>query len=197
MTPRRYVQTARADAAAESARRVVEAAGSLLMERWYDDVTLDDIAERAGVTARTIQRRFGSKENLAREFFLSVGQENAALRDRVPVGDVDAALSAIVGMYEEMGDAIVRYLTLELRIPLIAEVIAAGRALHRQWVERVFEPLLPAGDRRSTITLLVVATDVYTWKLVRRDAGHSRRATEELMRRLINEALGPDKGKDS
>lgn len=194
MTPRAYVQSARADAAAESARRVLEAAGALLMERWYDDVTLDDVAERAGVTARTVQRRFGSKEKLAREFFIHAGRENAAFRDSVPRGDVDAALAAIVDMYEEQGDAIIRYLTLELRIPLIAEVIAGGRTLHRQWVARVFEPLLPPGDPEEAVTLLVVATDVYTWKLIRRDAQHSRASTAELMRRLINEALAPRKG---
>lgn len=190
---RSYVQTARAEAASESARRVLEAAGSLLMERWYDDVTLEDVAARAGVTARTVQRRFVSKENLAREFFIAAGQANAAFRDSVPVGEVDGAVAAIVGMYEEQGDAIIRYLTLELRIPLVAEVIAGGRALHRHWVERVFSPLLPEGDRQHAVTLLVVATDVYTWKLIRRDAGHSRKNTEELMRTLVNAALAPGK----
>lgn len=188
---RRYVQKARAEAASESGRRVIQAAGELLMERWYDDVTLDDIAAHAGVTARTVQRRFTSKDNLAREFFIAAGQANAAFRDQVPVGEPDAAVNAIVGMYEEQGDAIVRYLALELRIPLVAEVIAGGRELHRRWVERVFAPLLPEGDREPALTLLVVATDVYTWKLVRRDAGHSRKATTALMRALVDAAITP------
>src|SRR4051794_4194382 len=110
---RRYEQRARAESAEATAQRVMASAQALLMARWYDDVTLDDIAAHAGVSAKTVQRRFGSKDNLAREFFLAAGQENAAFRDQVPAGDVVAALAAIVGMYEEEGDNIVRYLALE------------------------------------------------------------------------------------
>src|SRR5690349_15793516 len=109
---RRYVQTARAVSAGKTAQRVLAAAQVLLMTRWYDDVTLEDIAAHAGVSARTVQRRFVSKDNLAREFFLMAGQANAAFRDRVPVGDVERAVAAIVDMYEEQGDAIIRYLAL-------------------------------------------------------------------------------------
>jgi AcrR family transcriptional regulator len=192
--PRRYQQTVRAEAATLTAQRVMASAQALLTARWYDDVTLEDIADHAGVSVKTVQRRFGTKDQLAREFFLAAGQENAAYRDAVPAGDVDAALEAIVKMYEADGDNIVRYLALETRIPLVAEVIEGGRLLHRGWVERVFGPLLPASDRRRTVAMLVVATDVYTWKLLRRDAGLSRAATTTCMRDLIGAALAPPKG---
>ena len=33
-------------------------------ERFFDQVSLEDIAERAGVTVQTVIRRFGSKERL-------------------------------------------------------------------------------------------------------------------------------------
>jgi predicted acylesterase/phospholipase RssA len=39
------------------------------------------------------------------------------------------------------------------------------------------------------LDLLVVATDVYTWKLLRLDRGHSRAATERLMRTLVEAVL--------
>jgi hypothetical protein len=39
------------------------------------------------------------------------------------------------------------------------------------------------------VDLLVVATDVYAWKLLRRDAGHSRDKTEHSMRHLVDAIL--------
>ena len=66
-----------------------------------------------------------------------------------------------------------------------------GRAVHRRWVREVFGPLLPpAGpDRDEVLDLLVVATDVYTWKLLRRDRGLSaprtRARTEALVRAVL------------
>jgi AcrR family transcriptional regulator len=187
--PRAYQQTARAESALDTARRILKATGELLMERWYDDVALEDIAARAGVTTKTIQRRFMSKENLARQFFISAGQENSAFRDQVPVGDPPAAVASIAAMYEVQGDAIMRYLALEHRIPLVAEVIAGGRELHHRWVERVFSPLLLAEGKRQRLAQLVVATDVYAWKLLRRDLGLSAPATRQSMLNLVNATL--------
>ena len=45
--------------------------------------------------------------------------------------------------------------------------------LHRRWVDEVFDAELPveAGERDRLIDALVVATDVYSWKLLRRDRG--------------------------
>jgi hypothetical protein len=44
-------------------------------------------------------------------------------------------------------------------------------------------------DRDEAIDLLVVATDVYTWKLLRHDRGLSRSATQERMRALVDAVL--------
>lgn len=185
-TSRVYHQAARADTTAETTRLVLQAAGELLGRRWYDDVTLEDIAAHAGVSARTVQRKFGSKDRLAREYFLATARESLAQRDRVGAGDIDGAIATIVAMYETMGDNIMRYLALEQRIPIVSDVVEAGRSMHRAWIERVFAPMLPASgeSRRVAIALLVVATDVYTWKLLRRDARLSRSATSKAMHAL-------------
>src|SRR3712207_8050354 len=61
---RRYRMRVRAEAAAETGRRILEAVIELHRERFFDEVSLEDIAERAGVTVRTVIRRFGSKERL-------------------------------------------------------------------------------------------------------------------------------------
>jgi hypothetical protein len=47
----------------------------------------------------------------------------------------------------------------------------AGRQAHRDWIEGVFGARLPAEarERARLVDALVVATDVYSWKLLRRD----------------------------
>ena len=63
--------------------------------------------------------------------------------------------------------------------------------MHRGWVVEVFDPFLPTGaDARSeAIDLLVVTTDVYTWKLMRRDRGLSRSQTEHRINALVSAVL--------
>jgi hypothetical protein len=58
--------------------------------------------------------------------------------------------------------------------------------VHRDWVEGIFGPRLPDREpaRTELIDLLVVATDVYAWKLLRLDRGLDARTTESRVRRM-------------
>ena len=63
-----------------------------------------------------------------------------------------------------------------------------GRRLHREQISELFAPQLaerPAAEREALLDLLVVATDVYTWKLLRRDRGLDRPTAEARVRLLI------------
>ena len=62
-----------------------------------------------------------------------------------------------------------------------------GKAMHRDWVRDAFAPGRPT--TRRVLDLLVVATDVYTWKLLRIDRGHSRAVTERRMHDLVDAVL--------
>jgi hypothetical protein len=55
----------------------------------------------------------------------------------------------------------------------------------------VFAPYLPAAGRRrdELVDLLVVATDVYAWKLLRRDRGLSRHDCENRIAGLVRAVL--------
>src|SRR5712692_9898103 len=63
-TKRVYHQTARAAAAEELRQRVVTTFYKLLLSRWVDEITLDDVAASAGTTRQTVIRLFGGKEGL-------------------------------------------------------------------------------------------------------------------------------------
>jgi hypothetical protein len=71
------------------------------------------------------------------------------------------------------------------------------RASHQEWLRRVFADRLPdaPAGRCHAVNALHAATDVYTWKLLRRDLHLSRAETVRIMADLVNGILGqPDAG---
>src|ERR1700722_1610049 len=101
---RPYRQTARA-AAAESLRRaVVTAFNDLLLSRWIDEITLDEVAASAGTTRQTVIRLFGGKDGLL-EAVIAVVRAEAVPRTSMPADDSGrAALEALIAHYEAVGD---------------------------------------------------------------------------------------------
>jgi hypothetical protein len=113
-------------------------------------------------------------------------------RDEAPVGDVRGAVHVLVDHYDEMGDRVLRLLADEGRGPGLREITERGRSLHREWCARVFAPALESragADRRRLLIQLVAVCDVYTWKLLRRDGGLSRRQTELALVELLEPLL--------
>jgi AcrR family transcriptional regulator len=185
MNKRPYRMQARAAAAAETHRRILEAMRELLSERFLDDITLDEVAARAGVATRTVIRRFGGREGLVESAFAEGSIEVESRRDQVAVGDVEAAVEAVAEDYERYGNALIMMLAQERRHPdLLAPLARQGREDHWRWVTRVFMPRDGLHGAQ-----LIAATDVYVWKLWRRDLGFSRartrKAMSDMVRRLI------------
>jgi len=172
---------ARAAAAADTHRRIVAAMGELAIERFLDDITLDDVAERAGVTTRTVIRRFGGREGLVKAAVDAANADVQVRRDETPEGDMADAVEAVFDDYERYGDALMMMLAQERRHPeLLGPLADEGRELHRRWIERVFSP-----RDELQAAQLVAATDVYVWKLLRRDLGLSRARAKEAMAQMV------------
>lgn len=190
---RPYRMGARAEAAEETKRRIVEAAIDLYTERYYDQVSLEDVAGRAGVTVQTVLRRFGSKEGLIDAATEVVHEQVMSQRSEAPVGDIAGVVENLLDHYEEWGDNVLRLLAQEERVPAFRRVVEAGRALHYEWVERTFAPFLAGRggeDRRRLLAELVVLCDVYTWKILSRDLGLSREQTALALREMITALKG-------
>jgi hypothetical protein len=94
--------------------------------------------------------------------------------------------------YEALGDANVRLAAVAERIPELARAVEFGRAHHTDWLETTFADSLPddARARRRMVAALYAVTDVGTWKLLRRDLGHSRAETAAVLRFLLRAVLG-------
>lgn len=190
--PRRpYVQAARARAAEDTARRIAEAFYRRMVSQWPDEITLDAVAADAGVTVQTVIRRFGDKQGLLAAA-AKLMEADVDRRRQTPIGDVRRAVANLAADYEAIGDAVIRWLALEERHPAVRPCLELGRRSHREWVERVLGPCLPGlsgSERARAVDALMIATDVYTWKLLRRDMGRSAGATADGMLRQVRAAL--------
>src|SRR4051812_40749892 len=101
--PRPYVQRRRAESAAETERRILEAAKEQFLATG-DVPTLEAVARRAGVAVQTVLRRFGSKEGLLDAASAHVGDLIADQRGAAPVGDIAGAVANLLDHYAEWGE---------------------------------------------------------------------------------------------
>ena len=188
---RTYSMTNRAASAAATREKILRSTLQLATEKLTVEIVLADIAERAGVTVQTILRHFGTRDGLF-DAVVPYASNEVVEERAAPVGDVAKALEAIVDHYETRGDWAIAMLGQEASDERIRGITVPGKQLHRDWVQTVFEPQLAhlsATSREVTTNLLVVATDVYCWKLLRRDRGLSRDETERSMRLLVEAVL--------
>ena len=180
--------TARAEAAERTRVAILDAAVHLATTRLLAHISLDDIASEAGVSVQTVLRRFGSRAGLIDAATAHAGREvgrgaTGPGRRHRGGGEARGGLTTSAG-----ATAWVLLLAQETTDPQVRRITDNGRRLHREWVERVFAPYLPTppAPREALVDLLAVATDVYTWKLLRRDRGLDRTATEHRIRQFVS-----------
>lgn len=178
----------RADAATATRERILLAAWRQFSERGFDGVRIADVGSEAGVSAQTVHAHFRTKDDLFVAAWSAHMAPEGALRNRAQGGDVHSAVRLLYDSYERDGDAVLRLLAQEERIPAVKEMADAGRRWHRDWVGRTFAPLLEGlvgAQRERRHDALVVATDLLVWKLLRREMRLSRRAAERVVTEMV------------
>lgn len=187
---RPYRMGARAEAVAATRAGILDAAIAVFWQAPSDEPSLADVAARAGVSVRTVLRHFETREGLFEAAAHREAERITKQRDAAPPGDVAGAVRVLLDHYEDVGEGVLRLLAEEQRTPGLQAIVDQGRAAHRSWCRRVFaHALTPLSgvDRDRRLAQLVAVCDVYCWKLLRLDAGLSRRQTE----RAITELLAP------
>lgn len=185
---RPYRMGARSESAAATGEAILDAVTEIFWEQPSDQIRLEEVAARSGVTVQTVIRRFGNKEKL---FAAAAGRQSEKVREaraHVTPGDVAGAIANLMDHYELMGSRVLRMLAEEERLPAIKGLADEGRLFHRQWCEQAFAPFLPGrrGSVRARRTAqLVTICDVYTWKLLRLDSGLSRSQTEQALLEML------------
>jgi len=191
--PRSYTMRARAESTSKTRDRILDAAIALSQERLSLEIVLADVAERAGVTVQTVLRHFGSRQGL---FEQAQARQIARVRAErtTPLGDSASAVRTIVIFYDRLGEWSLRLQAQEHSDESSRRRVELGRRLHRDWVEEVFAPQLAGrSDRKELVDLLVVSTDLLTWKILRRDGGMDRSTTCKRMLRLVRAVLSSER----
>ncbi|WP_162242561.1 TetR/AcrR family transcriptional regulator [Leifsonia sp. Leaf336] len=189
-TSRAYEMRTRAEQTEQTRLRILDATVTLAAEKPIVAVALPDIAKRAGVSVQTVLRQFGSRDGVFDAAEVHVRAEVIA-ELVAPPGDLDAIIEALMAHYELRGDDVLMFLGQERWEPRAAAITDEGRRMHLAWVQRVFAPFLPddTDEREAVIDFLMVATDVYTWKILRRDRGLSFEETARRVRRMIEHTV--------
>ncbi len=192
---RPYRMVARAELAAQTGQRIMAAALALYMEYWLDEITLERVAERAGVSVKTLMRRYGNRDGLLHAAGETIAATIAEQRFDAPVGDIDAAVSNLMTHYERWGRMASRDLVQAQRSPWIASMVEKARDEHRRWVEQTFRPFLAQhrGPRRELLLAqLVTVTDLAVWQVLRNDLGLSSARTGQAIRGLLEGLLAKE-----
>jgi AcrR family transcriptional regulator len=185
---------ARAESAADTRARILRAVLELHLERFHDQITLDEVARRAGVTVQTVLRRFGTREGLVTAAAEQATSEVLEQRLAAPVGDIEGAVENLLDHYEEWGTSALRLLAQEERVPQLRMLADGGRAAHYAWVERTFGPFLAGTSDPFLRPKLIALTDVFTWKLLRLDLDLDRAGTASALASMIHAVVEDGRG---
>lgn len=189
---RTYRQTRRADTTERTRAVILAAAQAAFRADPGGDPSLEAVAERAGVSTRTVIRQFGSKDGLMTAA-IEGGMAASATDRRVDRGDVEGAVRKLADHYEADGNEVMLWLALAERLPHVRRITERGTEMHVEWVEAVFSPDLdglPRAARHARVAAIATALDVYTWHLLRRREGLGREATRGAMLALVEGARG-------
>ncbi len=163
----------RRSAQAEATKERIRQAVIALYREKPEDFTLKAVASRAKTTVQTVLRIFGSKAAL---IVLANNAEPEGPREAGIIPDeIVAAVRALYDDYEKRGDT-------------VAHQTEAERQIHRSWVEQNLLARLgiqPSASDQALFYGLIVATDLSTWKLLRRELGLYRRAAETVIVGMI------------
>jgi AcrR family transcriptional regulator len=177
----------RAEAVEATRDRIARAAMTRFLAQLYDDVTIAAVAADSGVSAQTVLNHFESKEGLFTAAAALFSADLAGDRAQSSPHDAPTAVAALMEQFERSGDGNVRLALLDERIPAVKAALDDGRSFHQEFLAAVFADRLPRApaERHRALAALHAATDVYTWKLLRRDLGLGRRATQQVMTEMV------------
>src|SRR3954466_5231826 len=166
----------------DTERHILEATGEIIATEDFDSVSMRRVAAKANVSLSTVVRHFATKDALLAALVAHGDTDEARdeLRTKMEQGDIAAAVRVVLDDYEESGMQLMHMLGQEHRFPALSALLDIGRRGHRRWVRWAFAPQLADrsnGRQNRVEDLLVVATDVYTWKLLRIDRKLGVRAT--------------------
>src|SRR3990172_11359876 len=190
--PRRYSMAKRAEATGRTRRRIELALIELLAVQPFSAITIGDIAAKAGVSVRTVQRHYASRDNV---LAACVGFPTRALADelsrRPPASSPRAALrdlvQALFSFYEANSEQVWAVYSRAREVPVLDELRSATMRARASLIDALFErwPDSWSTDRRTARAALLGLSAFGTWAALT-DVGRftSKDAVEFIARAL-------------
>lgn len=189
---RAYRTRSRPKRSEDTRGRITTAVRRLLAEGAFHESTMEQVAERAGVSRATLYLHFRSRVELVDAMCETFDQNPALLRLRATVEgtDPDAALAGTIA--DSMGfwsseDSVLRHLYGVASIdPAARDLIDRQRSDRRGELERLVRNLARAGrlrdgtSERRALTLLLVLTSYETYRELRESGLSDRQLTTTL-----------------
>ncbi|HVQ57943.1 MAG TPA: TetR/AcrR family transcriptional regulator [Solirubrobacterales bacterium] len=191
---RKYRMAARAAGVTATRSRILDAAESAADELPVEDVTLAVVAERAGVSVQTVLRHFGNRDLLFVSMLARVGLEMRGDRDVKASWGTTRIVAVLIGHYERFGDRILWMLAQEHSNRRVRMLTGLGRTYHADWCRKAFAPALRGlrgAKRERRLSQIVAATDIYVWKILRRDRELSQAQVELAICELLEPLTEP------
>jgi AcrR family transcriptional regulator len=184
----------RADAA-RNRQRILDVAERLFAERGADNVSMDQVAEAAGVGKGTLYRRFGDRCGLAREILDEREREfqEALIRGEPPLGPGAPARDRLVAFAE----GVLERLETSGDIVLAAETGSPGAryrnsvyASYRAHVRALLREIDPTLDDEYLADVLLSAISAEQVNYWRSDTGVDRERMAAGFKRLVDSLVG-------
>jgi AcrR family transcriptional regulator len=187
-TTRPYRQGRRAEASEARTEAILQAALEAFEAKPFDQITLAEVAERAGVGVQTLIRRVQTKDGLVRAVNEWAVTRIGEARGEPDSSDPEAVATALARQYERYGTLIDRTIRQEELSPALAEGARGGRDAHRAWIEAAFADAIARGGP-ALAGQLAALCGVELWLVLRRDGGLSVEQTRETVAQLIRSVL--------
>jgi AcrR family transcriptional regulator len=157
-TSRAYRTRHRKQRPQQTRERITSAVRELLAEGMFHEATVEEVADRAGISRATLYQHFGSRLELV-DAICDTFDENPALlalRKSVQLADADAALAETianaVGFWSSEDPILSQLYGVAAIDPAAQDLVERQRADRRREMERLAKRLRTAGRLRSGVT---------------------------------------------
>lgn len=184
-----YNMTNRSKQAAQTTSNIIAATERLLASKSLDEVSLIAIAAEAGTTVQTVIRHMDSRDGCFKAVVKVVTARVEKQRGNSEYNSIEAAISDLIDHYESEGKLILNFLAQEQSgDSFVSDLMKEGRTYHRKWIKRCFANYM-SEQNEKTIDALVIATDIYAWKLLRQDIGRCQIITKGVITNIVKKIL--------
>jgi AcrR family transcriptional regulator len=181
-------------APAASRAKVLTAVHELLAAGEFHASTVEDVAERAGVSRATVYQQFGSRVGLVDALCETFDANPALLALRAAIDELAPldALDAFVGNAADFWSSEERVLLQLYGVaaidPAAEALVARQRSDRRRELERLLRRVRPTDPKRALVLLLVL-TSFETYEELRRHAGLPHREVVRTLCELARAAV--------